>query len=84
MLIKCCNPECQAPFNYRQGRLVRFCRSSANGKRAGSHPVIEHYWLCGQCARLFVFDHEPGTGVRIKPRDQELSKNHLVRSASAA
>ena len=84
MLIKCCNPECEAPFDYREGRLIRFSGNSANGKTLENHPLIRHFWLCGKCAGLYVFEYESGITVRIKLRHQESSKENLSHFVSAA
>ena len=67
MLAKCSNPDCGKPFDYRQGRLVRLCRSSL-----GSTPfveektVIEHFWLCGNCSGRYQIRRESGI-IRMKP-----------------
>jgi len=83
MFIKCCNPECQAPFDHRHGRLVRFSTSPAEGKPSTNQPSIQHFWLCGKCAGIFIFEFESGLSVRIKPRDEESSEELFSRSASA-
>ena len=84
MLVKCCNPECEAPFDYREGRLVRFSPDAASGKPAQRDPLIQHFWLCGKCAGLYVFEYESGFTVRIKLRHQELSKENLSHFVTAA
>jgi hypothetical protein len=84
MLIKCSNPACEAPFNYREGRLIRFSRSSSSAKPTKNQRLIEHYWLCGKCAELYIFEYESGTSVKIKPREQELSEDKPSYFISAA
>lgn len=84
MLIKCCNPKCEAPFDYREGRLIRFSSKQTHGKFTEAHPFIQHFWLCGKCAGLFVFESESGITVTIKPRQQELSDEKLSHFVSAA
>jgi hypothetical protein len=84
MLLKCCNPECEAPFDYREGRLIRFSSEQANAKSAENRSLIQHFWLCGKCAGLFVFEHESGISVRIRPRHQELPKKNRSCFVSAA
>jgi hypothetical protein len=84
MLIKCCNPKCEAPFDYREGRLIRFSGNPTTGNPAENHPLIRHFWLCGNCAGLYVFEYESGITVRIKLRRQELSKEDLSHFVSAA
>jgi hypothetical protein len=84
MLLKCSNPECEAPFDYREGRLIRFSTKGANGKSAENHTFIQHFWLCGECAGLYVIEHESGISVKIKPRQKELSTGKLSHFVSVA
>jgi len=84
MLLKCSNPECEAPFNYREGRLMRFSSQQANGRSAEDQPFIQHFWLCGECTGLYVIEHESGIGVRIKPRQKELATAKLSHFVSVA
>lgn len=84
MLTKCCNPRCEAPFNYREGQLVRFSRRPVNGKPAVNQALIEHFWLCGKCAGIYVFECKSGTSLVIKPRNQGLSEENLSHFVSAA
>ena len=84
MLAKCCNPGCEAPFDYREGRLIRFSRTLSSGQPAENQRLIEHFWLCGKCAGLYVFEYESGINIKIKPRCRELSEKHLSHFNSAA
>lgn len=84
MLIKCCNPKCATPFDHREGRLIRFSSKPANGKTIENRPLIQHFWLCGKCAVLYVFEFESGISVKIKPRHQESTKESLSFFVSAA
>ena len=84
MLIKCCNPACEAPFDYREGRLIRSSSKAANGKASEDHPLIQHFWLCGKCSVLFVFEYQSGIGVKIRSRNQEMSEKALSSFVSAA
>jgi hypothetical protein len=76
MLAKCCNPECEAPFDYRQGRLIRFSSKPVNGKSSENLILIQHFWLCEKCAGLYVFEYESGVSVRIKLRHQKPSEEN--------
>ena len=84
MLTKCCNPECEAPFDFREGRLIRFSRTLSNGNPAENQRLIEHFWLCGKCAGLYVFEYESGISVKIRPRHQELTEDNFSYFVSAA
>lgn len=73
--MKCSNPECEASFDYREGRLVRISRAPSNGQPAANHSLIEHFWLCGNCAEQYVFERNSEMNVNIKPRDQRQPEN---------
>lgn len=84
MSMKCCNPRCDAPFDYRQGRLVRFSETIINADTLKSQVRIRHFWLCAKCAEIYVFEHHVGTSVRIKPRLAEKPSEHPSHFVSAA
>jgi hypothetical protein len=80
MLSKCSNPECEIPFNHREGRLIRLSRAPT-----GDSPrLIKHFWLCGKCAALYFLEHESGTNVKLKLRDRLLIEDSLPPLISAA
>lgn len=78
MISKCANPACSLPFHYfRAGRLFQMDFDPQSGcvregpfvategqapLRAPQHHV-EHFWLCGECARRFTLRYRPGEGV---------------------
>jgi hypothetical protein len=68
MWIKCFNPACDTPFDYREGRLIRSLVGPGNGRRPEVRGTIRHFWLCGDCAERFVFERKAGATVAIKPR----------------
>jgi len=48
MVSECSNPACRAPFLYlRDGRVFSLLRPPS--PLGGS--TVEHFWLCGSCAR---------------------------------
>ena len=80
MFEKCSNPNCGLPFDYREGRLIRFC--SPDAKFPAEHQCVEHFWLCGKCSKLYVFEYERGAGVKIRLRVTE-SQETAPRSLAA-
>jgi len=68
MLVKCANPDCQTPFDYREGQLVRFCISASATQPATTEPHVAHFWLCGRCSAIYVLKQESGK-VQITRRD---------------
>lgn len=82
--MKCCNPECEVPFNYREGRLIRLSRSSNHGKSVGNQSCVRHFWLCRECAPLYTFEYDSAMNVKLKRREEEPSKDRVFRSVSVA
>jgi hypothetical protein len=66
MFAKCSNPDCGVPFDYREGRLIRFCRSQTDGQFHANDHCVEHFWLCASCSKFYAFDFERGTGTKSK------------------
>jgi hypothetical protein len=66
MLEKCSNPDCDFPFDYREGRLIRFCPTDT--KSPGQCRCVEHFWLCGKCSERYVLAYERGAGMKIRLR----------------
>jgi len=80
MFEKCSNPDCGLPFDYREGRLIRFC--SIEARHPSEHRCVEHFWLCGKCSERYVFAYEPGAGMKIRLRAEE-SRETRERSLAA-
>jgi hypothetical protein len=80
MFEKCLNPDCGLPFDYREGRLIRFC--STDAKPPAGHPGVEHFWLCGKCSERYVFAYERGAGMKIRLRGTETHET-AARSLAA-
>jgi hypothetical protein len=84
MFMRCLNPDCGAPFDYREGRLIRFSKPPLDDQLAIDQHRVEHYWLCGKCSNLYHFEYQPGAGMKIKLRvreTQETASRHLVAVA---
>lgn len=84
MSMKCCNPKCEAPFNHREGRLVRFSGTVTNAKTRKSEPFIQHVWLCGKCTREFDFERSSEPRVILKPRRQKPQQENTSSLVSVA
>jgi hypothetical protein len=82
MFERCLNPDCGLPFDFREGRLIRF--SPTDGKSPGEHPCVEHYWLCGKCSARCVFAYERGAGMKIRLRVAESQETAARTSAATA
>jgi hypothetical protein len=79
MFAKCSNPQCGAPFDYREGQLIRFSKSALDDQSSTDQHRVEHFWLCGSCSKLYEFEYNVGAGMKIKLRVKELRKVVAVR-----
>jgi hypothetical protein len=78
MLSQCANGQCRKPFlKLREGKLflVETDRVSQPGEsaappfiRARKQPrVVEHYWLCDECAVSWTLAYDRDHGVTLAP-----------------
>lgn len=67
MFSQCANPGCDRPFNYRQGRLLRFS-NILSGHRFLDDPCVKHFWLCDTCNRNYVLEYETNVGIVLRSR----------------
>jgi hypothetical protein len=76
MVSKCANPACDRAFRYlADGRLFHIdvrghpelARKRPDLKRSED---IEHFWLCGDCARQFTVTYVDGQGITAVPLSQ--------------
>ena len=84
MFRKCSNFDCGAPFDYREGQLIRSCEFPMDGQSPTNQQRIEHFWLCGSCSKLYVFEYELGAGMKMKLRVKELREVIAVCFVKAA
>jgi len=86
MVNQCANPQCGKPLHYlREGRIYVFdvpsSAASAEGKRSRR---MEHFWLCGSCAKTLVME-QTAEGVRAVPRMRvELGGEAMLTETMAA
>jgi hypothetical protein len=84
MFEKCLNSDCELSFDFREGRLISFCKSPPDDDSPRDHHWVEHFWLCRKCSELYVFVYETKSGMGIKPRLQDMRERALSDSATAA
>ena len=83
MLSRCANPECGAPFDYRQGQLFRFPLVHSVADYSGNTHSVRHFWLCGSCSQTYTLRYVSGEGIAIASRPP-LAAVHSPRLISAA
>lgn len=64
MFMKCCNPNCETPFDYRRGRLIRISRAIG-----GMLPDLARFRL-----RMYV----PSALIKAKGMAQRTGLNPLL------
>lgn len=79
MVSNCANPNCGKPLHYlREGRIFVFDVSAGadgpNGKRARR---LEHFWLCGACARTMVMQ-QSADGIRAVSRPPSRMRHEIM------
>jgi hypothetical protein len=84
MFMRCLNPDCGAPFDYREGRLIRFCKPPLDDQLVIDRHRVEHYWLCGRCSSFYDFEYEPGMGMKIRLRMRETQETAAVSFVAVA
>lgn len=84
MLAKCANPSCVAPFRYfSEGRIFYFHTPEVSRVSEFGARQIEHYWLCGSCARsLTVVGFQGGVGIQSRdPRQADHPRSVILLRA---
>jgi hypothetical protein len=84
MVSACANPECQAPFDYRQGQFFRFHKGHPAGEEPLNTHSVQHFWLCGVCCRAYTLEYRHGSGVLIKPGSGTSCNSDILRIIAAA
>ncbi len=71
MVSHCANPNCQKPLHYlREGKVFLFSRKNASKQNSKMLQVLEHHWLCGDCAREWTLTMDGEDGVQLQRRKQ--------------
>jgi hypothetical protein len=84
MFSMCANPDCQAPFDYQQGRLFRFQKHHQVGEKPLNTHSVQHFWLCGVCCGTYTLEYWDGRGVLIKCRPETSDNPDTLRFIAAA
>jgi len=69
MVNNCANPQCAKPLHYlREGRIFVFEAQTVygGGEMPGHH--LEHFWLCGDCSRIFRIERGIDSAACLVPR----------------
>ena len=84
MLSHCANPDCNKPLHYlREGKVFLFSRKGKNSMKQNSNPfqLLEHYWLCGKCAREWTLTMDGDLGVQLAVKKRARFSNTYRRQS---
>lgn len=71
MVNQCANPECRRPLRYlRDGVVYLFSGETGADTSTDAPHRMEHFWLCGACAKRWTLKMAPGGGVLLLPKEQ--------------
>jgi hypothetical protein len=93
MLSHCANAKCGKPFlKLREGKLflVETDRFSKPGEAASppfvrarqQQRLVEHYWLCNECAPLWTLLYDRENGVSLAPLRRPMVKITTAEASS--
>lgn len=78
MVSHCANPNCQKPLHYLQeGKIFLFSRKNSSKQTSKTFQLLEHYWLCGACAREWTLTMDGEQGVQLAERNRRRFRNTL-------
>ena len=66
MFSVCANLACQAPFDYRQGRLFRFHKDHPVGEKPPNTHSVQHFWLCSSYLNIYTLEYQSKRGVMLR------------------
>lgn len=66
MVSHCANPNCQKPLHYlREGKVFLFSRKNTSKQNSKTLQLLEHYWLCGNCANQWTLTMDGDHGIHL-------------------
>ncbi len=82
MVSHCANPNCKKPLHYlREGKVFLFSRKNSSKDSSDSLQLMEHYWLCGECARRWTLTMEDDRGVHLSEKKRHRPLKTYRRSS---
>lgn len=77
MVSHCANPICHKPLHYlREGKIFLFSRKHAKENEQGLSHHLEHFWLCGICAKKWTLATDGNDGVTLIESRSKRFKAH--------
>lgn len=67
MVNHCANPACHKSLHYlRDGKVFLFSKGK-NSDSGKSPQRLEHFWLCGACAKVFTLSMDGNNSIQLLP-----------------
>ena len=80
MLSHCANPNCNKPLRYlRDGKVFLFSRKNSSNQDSNPYQLMEHYWLCGECALDWTITQDGDQGIQLSERKRRRFQNTYRR-----
>lgn len=72
MVSHCANPNCQKPLHYlREGKVFLFTRKNQSKPNSKTFQRLEHYWLCGACAKQWTLTTDGENGIQLLEKKRQ-------------
>lgn len=86
MVNHCANPACNKQLHYlRDGKVFLFSAKKSLEKSSNFPYRLEHYWLCGACAKQWTLSMDGNNEVKlVETRKKRPDAGFGVPSASPA
>ncbi len=86
MVNHCANPLCHKPLHYlREGKVFLFSHKNMSDKNSKLPQRLEHYWLCGICAKEWTLTSDTKDGIKLmETRRKRFRASYAVASATPA
>lgn len=85
MLSHCANTSCNKPLHYlREGKVFLFSRKNSSKQNSNPFQLLEHYWLCGECARTWTLTMDGERGIQLSEKKRSRFRHTYRRQAPIA
>ena len=83
MVNHCANPNCHKPLHYlRDGKIFLFSGKTSRSDSGAFN--LEHFWLCGGCAKVWTLTMDSEHGVHLLEKKRRRFRANLVAVSAAS
>lgn len=83
MVSYCANPNCHKPLHYlREGKIFLFSGKPSKGNSNAFN--LEHFWLCGGCAKNWTLTMDGEHGMQLQERKRRRFRAKFVAVSAPA